>query len=67
MADTLELPPEPKTVEEARRIINDIRFRQGCRDEDDEAEIRKTSTEYQAKVKRETDHARKTLARFTKV
>lgn len=54
-------PPEPRTVEEAHFIIDQIRFEHGIFNEEDEAELRKTSAQYQQRAKAA---ARKNKSRF---
>jgi hypothetical protein len=57
---------EPDTIEKAKSIINDIRFSKGLIDSRDDAELRKTSLEYQQKVRRNAKELRRVQAKFTK-
>jgi hypothetical protein len=51
---------------QAQDIIEDIQFRNGHINPRDEAELSKTSPEYQEKVRRRANNHRGTLARFTR-
>ena len=57
---------QPANLERAQDIIKDIRFRNGHLDPRDDAELSKTSSEYQQKTRRRAEKDRQTLARYTK-
>ena len=67
MENVTEMPGpvkgEPSTEDEARQIIGDISFSLGYLDEDDEAQLRNTSAEYQRKTRKTAELTRKRLAR----
>lgn len=66
MSESLALHDRPRSVEAARKIIDDIRFERGLLDEADEVEIRRTSVEWQEKYRRNAERHRTVYARFTK-
>nr|POE79410.1 heat shock protein 75 kda, mitochondrial [Quercus suber] len=68
MSDDLNaLFAEPQTADQAHNIIDQIRFRHGILTDEDLSELSKTSHEFQRKSKSQADHARKSLAAFTKL
>lgn len=54
-------PPEPQTLDEARSILDQIRFDNGIYNDEDEAEIGKTSIHFQRKAKEAARKGRKRL------
>jgi hypothetical protein len=66
MSESLALNDRPRSGKAARKVIDDIRFERGHLDEADEAELRRTSPEWQDKYRRNAEKYRGVYARFTK-
>ena len=56
----------PKSADAARKVVEDIRYQRGHLDEADDAELRKTSNEWQDKHRRNAEKQRNVYARYTK-
>ncbi|KAL9617651.1 MAG: hypothetical protein Q9160_007568 [Pyrenula sp. 1 TL-2023] len=67
MARSLGPNERPTTVETAFKVVEDIRFSRGNLDDEDFAELQKTSTQWQDKHRRNAERQRSVYARYTKM
>jgi len=65
--DPTVLHPEPKTADEARKIIEDVRFQNGMLGDEGNAELNKLSPDWRRRFAGIPRAARENLARFTKL